>query len=165
MTKIEVNNKGQKVVVIDEIVFKCKRRIDWHGVEQFLKQYVGKQYRLDELDEMIYIGTDFPDEYANSKYSHKIYGTIGKAKANVSQAIPELIEIATNIVYQVNANDKHINNARYGWYRCTIRFSLPKCDDKGNIVGNNNFQGRMIIRHDNDGKKYLYDIVDIKKET
>lgn len=27
------------------------------------------------------------------------------------------------------------------------------------------FQGRMIIRHDADDKKYLYDLIDIKKET
>ena len=29
----------------------------------------------------------------------------------------------------------------------------------------NAFQGRMIIRFDADSKKYLYDIIDIKKET
>ena len=50
---------------------------------------------------------DFPDEYANSNYSARAHGTIGK----------------------------------------------------------NAFQSRMIIRFDEDGKKYLYDIIDIKKET
>ena len=29
----------------------------------------------------------------------------------------------------------------------------------------NVFHASMIIRHANDGKKYLYDIIDIKKET
>lgn len=24
---------------------------------------------------------------------------------------------------------------KYGWYRCTVRFTLPTCDDKGNIIG------------------------------
>ena len=165
MVRIDINDKGQKVVIIDEIIFSCKRKINWGGVEQFLKQYVGKGYSISETDDVIYIGSEFPDEYANSKYSHKIYGTIGKAKANASQAIPELIEIATNISYQENMDERHNINAKYGWYRCTIRFSLPICNDKGTIIGRNSYQGRMIIRHDSNGKKYLYDIVDIKKET
>lgn len=154
MTKIVVNDKGQKVVCIDEIVFSSKRKIDWVGVERFLKQYIGKNYVIDETD-----------EYANSIYSHKIYGTIAKAKANAAQAIPELIEIATNISFQDNSEEKHKTDAKFGWYRCTVRFSIPTCDDKGIRVGCNNYQGRMIIRCGADGKKYLYDIIDIKKET
>lgn len=165
MTKIVVNGKGQKVVCIDEIVFSSKRKIDWAGVEQFLKQYIGKNYVIDETDDTIYIGSDFPDEYANSIYSHRIYGTVAKAKANAAQAIPELIEIATNISFQDNSDEKHKTDAKFGWYRCMVRFSIPTCDDKGNRVGYNNYQGRMIIRCGADGKKYLYDIIDIKKET
>lgn len=165
MARIETNEKGQKTVTLDEIIFKCKGKIDWAGVEQFLKQYVGRECRIDETNDFIYIGSEFPDEYANSKYSHKIYGTIGKAKANASQAIPELIEIATNISFQENTDEKHKNNAKYGWYRCTVRFSLPICNDKGQVIGKNHYQGRIIIRHGSDGKKYLYDIIDIKKET
>lgn len=76
-----------------------------------------------------------------------------------------MIKIATNIAFQENTDEKHKNNAKYGWYRCTVRFSIPVSDDRGNIVGRNNYQGRMMIRHDKDGKKYLYDIIDIKKET
>ena len=49
-----------------------------------------------------------------------------------------------------------------------VRVSYPdiiEYDDKGNITGRNYYQGRMIIRHGADGKRYLYDIIDIKKET
>ncbi len=165
MATIEINEKGQRVIRIDTILFSGKRRINWVGVEEYLKKYVGESYTIDETDEIVYIGSDFPDEYANSQYSSKAYGTIGKAKANASQAIPEMIKTATNISFRENSEDKHTKNAKFGWYRCTVRFSLPTCDDKGNISGRNNFQGRMIIRHDMDGKKYLYDIIDIKKET
>jgi hypothetical protein len=42
---------------------------------------------------------------------------------------------------------------------------LPTCDDKGTIIGENLFQRRIIIRCGADGRKYLYDIIDIKKET
>jgi hypothetical protein len=165
LSKIITNEKGQKVVEIDTIVFSSKRRIDWDGVEQYLKRYVGQQYRIDETDDLIYIGTDFPDEYANSNYSAGAHGAIGKAKANASQVIPELIKIATNFSFRENSEDKHSKNAKYGWYICTVRFTLPTCDDKGNFIGKNAFQGRMIIRFDEDGKKYLYNIIDIKKET
>lgn len=165
MAKITTNEKGFKVVEIDTIVFSGKRKIDWSGVERYLKKYVGRQYVIDETDDLVFIGLDFPDEYSNSKDSVKALGTVGKAKANASQAIPELIRIASDISFQENLKEKHKTNAKYGWYRCTVRFTLPVSDDKGNIIGTNAFRGRMIIRCDADGKKYLYDIIDIKKET
>ena len=165
MTEIKINGKGRSVVEIDTIIFTSKRRIDWNGVEAYLKRYVGKTYILDELGEVIYIGSDFPDEYANSKYSMRALGTIGKAKANAVQAIPELIKTAVNTVFRENISEKHKVDAKNGWYRSTVRFSLPTHDDKGNVTGKNYFQGRMIIRCNEDRKKYLYDIIDIKKET
>ena len=165
MSDIEINDKGQKVIRINSVLFSSKRKIDWTGVEAYLKRYVGNEYVIDESNDIIYIGTDFPDEYANSRYSAKAFGTVGKAKANASQIIPELIKIATNIKFRENEEEKHSHDAKYGWYRCTIRFSLPTCDDTGKIVGRNHFRGRMIIRCDADGKKYLYDIIEIKKET
>lgn len=163
--EIVLDANGKKCVQINEIIFSSKRHVDWAGVETYLKQYIGNQYIIDESDEKIFIGSDFPDEYANSRYSHHIYGTIGKAKANASQALPQLIEIATNVKYQENSEKKHEKDAKFGWYRYTIRFSIPVCDENGKYIGRNRFQGRMIVRHDENGKKYLYDIVDIKKET
>jgi hypothetical protein len=69
-----------------------------------------------------------------------------------------------HISFRENTEDKHRKNAKFGWYRCTVWFTLPTCDAEGNVIGKNAFQGRMIIRFDEDGKKYLYDIIDIKKE-
>jgi len=165
LTEIKIDSNGNKVVVIDKILFSGKRRIDWKAVENYLKVFIGNEYVIDETDDLIYIGSDFPDEYTSGKYSSKAFGTIGRAKANASQAIPELIKVATNIIFQKNMKEKHKINAKYGWYRCTARFTVPTCDDKGKVTGQNTFYGRMIIRCDADGKKYLYDIIDIKKET
>lgn len=165
MSEIIINEKGQKVVRIDTIIFSSKRRIDWAGVEEYLKRYVGEEYVIDETDDVIYIGNDFPDEYAHSKDSSKSLGTIGKAKANISQAIPELIHIATNVTFSRNFEQKHSKNAKYGWLYFIVRFMLPITDDKKNIIGQNHYRGRMVIRCDQNGKTYLYDIVDIKKET
>ncbi|MCR5754856.1 MAG: hypothetical protein K6G30_08630 [Acetatifactor sp.] len=165
MNNIQITHcDGVKTVEINSIQFSGKRKIDWDSVEKYLKRYIGQHYQIDETDDMVYIGSDFPDEYANSKYSAKAFGTIGKAKANVAQAIPELIQTATNIIYRPNFDSKHNRDAANGWFRCTIRFTLPVMDDKGNTVGKNYFRGRMIIRCTFENRLYLYDIIDIKKE-
>jgi hypothetical protein len=165
LAKIVFNDKGQSIVRIDNVLFKGKRKIDWQGVERYLKKYIGEKYKSEAINEDIYVGSEFPDEFANSKYSHNIFGTIGKAKANASQAIPELISTISNVSFQDNMDEKHKINAKYGWYRGTVRFTLPICNDKGVVTGENLFQGRVIIRCGADGKKYIYDIIDIKKET
>ncbi len=59
MSDIIVNEKGQKVVRVDTIIFSSKRRIDWAGVEDYLKRYVGEAYLIDETDEVIYIRDGF----------------------------------------------------------------------------------------------------------
>ena len=38
-------------------------------------------------------------------------------------------------------------------------------DDKGELERYNVFHASMLVRHSNDGKLYLYDVIDIKKET
>jgi hypothetical protein len=156
---------GKKIVEINNILFSGKRKIDWNGVEKYLKKYVGESYMIDEKDEVIFIGSDFPDEYTHSEYRTKSFGTVGKAKANLSQVIPEVIQIATDPRYKKNLEDKHSKDAMLGWYYYTIRFSLPITNDRKEVIGKNYFIGRMVIRHAEDGNKYLYDIVDIKKET
>ena len=89
-----------------------------------------------------------------------------KAKANAAQGIPELIQIATNREFSKNIKKKHEKAAKYGWYRYDVRFALPVYDDKtGQVIRYNIFSARMLVRHDEDGKKYLYDLLAIKKET
>ncbi len=162
---ITVLEDGRKVVDILTVRFSGKRKIDWDGVEKYLKKYIGKSYVIDETDDLIYIGSDFPDEYAHSKYRKKVHGTLGKAKANASQAIRELIKTATNVMFVENKDLKHSVNAKNGWYWCKVHFSLPVTDENKKVIGKNLFYGRMVIRCDVKGKKYLYDIIDIQKET
>ena len=80
------------------------------------------------------------------------------AKANAAQAIPEMIEIATNGVFEDNRKAKHGRDAKNGWYRYDTRFALPVYGDEGNIERYNIFRGRLLIRHASSGKKYLFDI-------
>lgn len=88
-----------------------------------------------------------------------------KAKANATQGIPEMIEIATNKEYEENRKAKHNKDAKFGWYRYESRFALPVFDENGEIERYNIFHVLMLMRHSHNGKLYMYDIIDIKKET
>ena len=44
---------GRKVVDILTVRFSGKRRIDWDGVELYLKKYIGKSYVIDETDDPV----------------------------------------------------------------------------------------------------------------
>ena len=120
---------GNKIVFIHDVKFKGKRSIEWTEVEEYLKQFVGNSYVIEDTKDMIYIGTDFPDEYAHSEYTTSLKG------------------------------------AKLGWYRFDSRFALPVYKESGEIAGYNVFNVIMVVRHAQDGKLYLYDIVNIKKET
>lgn len=156
---------GNKVVLIQDIIFKGKRSVEWSDVEEYLKQFVGEVYTIADTTDLIYIGADLPDEYAHSKYTMVLKGANAKAKANAAQGVPEIIEIATQKSHKDNFKEKHNKNAKYGWYRYESRFALPVYDSLGEIERYNVFQVVMIVRHAEDGKMYLYDIMNIKKET
>lgn len=80
-------------------------------------------------------------------------GAKAKAKANAAIAIPELIQNAANPTYEENRKDKHNKNARNGWYR----YDVP--------VRYNIFKARLLINHAANNKKYLYDVLAIKKRN
>lgn len=162
---------GNRIVVINDIRFKGRQNIDWYEVEQYLKQYVGEFIEIagsmenKYSKEIIYIGSDLPDEYTGSNYTAKLKGALAKAKANAAQGIPEMIEIAGNKRFRENLAKKHDKNAEFGWYRYDSRFALPVFGDGGEVLRYNVFHVELVIRHAMDRKLYLYDIVNIKKET
>ena len=157
--------EGKDIVVINDIIFKGKRSVNWKDVREYLEKYVGEFYTIASTQDIIYIGSDLPSEYSGSVYTKKLNGTVAKAKANAAQGIPELIEISVGKHFRENSGRKHKWNARNGWYRYDSRFALPVYNDYGAIERYNVFHASMIIRHANDGKMYLYDILDVKKET
>ena len=157
--------EGNKIVIINDIIFKGRRSIDWSDVENYLKQYVGDVYSIAENNELIYIGAELPDEYTGSVYTKKLKGGAAKAKANAAQGIPEMIEIAKNGVLEKNRKARHARDAKNGWYRYDTRFAIPVYGDDGDIEKYNIFKSCLLIRYAANGKKYLYDILEIKKET
>ena len=76
-----------------------------------------------------------------------------------------MIEIASNGIFEINRKGKHGRNAKNGWYRYDSRFAIPVYSDCGELEKYNIFKARLLIRHAASGKKYLYDILEIKKET
>lgn len=156
---------GNKIVLINDIIFKGKRSVDWDDVKAYLEAYVGEFYEIADTKDIIYIGKELPDEYTGSRYTHTLKGANAKAKANASQGIPEMLEIATGKHFRENMGEKHRRNAANGWYRYDSHFALPVYGDDGEVERYNVFHASMLIRHDADGKMYLYDIMDIKKET
>lgn len=133
-------------------------------VKLYLKGYMGDFYQIQENAEKIYIGNELPEEYTESESRKALKGASAKAKANAATAIPELIQIASNPEYQENNKEKHNKDAKNGWYRYDIRFALPVYEENI-LVRFNVFGARLLVNYAENGKKYLYDILAIKKET
>lgn len=162
---VVIGNDGEKIVVIPQIIFKGKRSISWKDVEQYLVRYVGEMIMISGTEEFILIDRTFVDEYTGSDYTNKLVGALPKVKANMSQGIPQMIEIATEKRWKSDFDCKHKKKAGKGWFRYNTRFALPVMNDKGEIIEFNVFRAVLIVRYSADGKLYLYDIQNIKKET
>ena len=159
----DVNDNN--IVIINDIIFKGKRSVNWDDVKTYLIEHVGEIYTITESGDVVYLGKDLPDEYTGSDYTYLLKGTVAKAKANASQGLGEMLEIATNRSFTPNRKEKHNIDAANGWYRYESRFALPVYGDNGEVDRYNVFRVYMIVRHDLNGKKYLYDVINIKKET
>lgn len=57
---------GKSVVVVNDLRFKGRRSVDWNLVEDCLKEYIGQCAEITETSDVVYIGTDFPDEFTHS---------------------------------------------------------------------------------------------------
>ena len=156
---------GEKFALINDIRFKGKTKEEWKEIEVYLKEYIGKYYEISETAEKIYIGKDFPDEFVHGKDKTVLKGPNLKAKANAAQAVGELIQIAANKSASEDYKGKHGAQAKYGWYRYDTRLALPVYNDTGELQRYNIYKLRMLVRHDEDGKLYLYDFLRTKKET
>lgn len=160
-----IKGKNQDgIVVINDIVFKGKRNVDWEAVKKYLQRYVGTYYQVEENKDIVYVGNEFPEEFTESESRKALKGTNAKAKANAATVIPELIQNAINPVYEENKKEKHNKDAKNGWYRYNIKFAVPVYEN-GRILRYNIFNARLLVNHAENGKKYLYDILAIKKET
>ena len=66
--------EGKAIVLIDHLLFRSRRQIDWNVVEEYLKSCIGKYFEIAETAEKIYVGKDFPDEFSHSKDTKNLKG-------------------------------------------------------------------------------------------
>ena len=150
-----------KYIRIPKILFSGKKSLSWNKVKSYLSKYSGSTVTVKETGDIIHIGSHFATEYCGSIYTKSLHGTLEKAKANMTQIIPELLEKASNRRWVENKHEKHSNDAKGGWYRYDVFFSMPVT-----FAGEtswNNYRGTAVARI-NDNGIYLHDIVNVKKE-
>ena len=163
---IIVDANGGYIAIINDKKFRGLTKEDWDLVEEYLKGYVMDCYEITETAETVFIGTEFPDEYTSSNSRIVLKGARKKAKAVAAQGIPELIKIASDPKWEENREEKHNKDAKYGWYRYSVRFGIPVYNDKdGSLERYNIFSAILLVKHAEDGNKYLHDLITIKKET
>lgn len=158
---------GKQVVWIEENILKQNKGKPVHQfVADFIAEHIGDVYTIIESGQKIYIGEDLPGEYTQSEYTQEVLQknpNIVKVKNKAAANIGEIIEIATNRKWE-KADHTHNKDAKYGIYKYDTRFGFPVKDAKENVVGANVYKAKLVIRNASDGKKYLYDIVSIKKD-
>lgn len=123
--------------------------------------------------ENVYICTDENNNKIVTISSIKFKGKRSVDWKNVEEYLSRYRNMSAKILekgYEIRidgsfAEQKHSSNAKYGWYRYTCRFQLPVMNEAGDIERFNQFRIEMVIRHASDHNRYLYDFVNIKKET
>lgn len=63
-----------------------------------------------------------------------------------------MIMITNEREFEENRKDKHLKNAKYGWYSYVTRFALPVYEENGDIERYNVFRAIMLVRHAEDSK-------------
>lgn len=133
-------------------------------MEKYLKKYIGETYVVEAYKDKISIAGEFPDEYAESKYTKSLRGALAKAKANAAQIIGELIGCAENKRWIENKNSKHCKDASQGWYRYDTCFILPVKGSDEEMERKNVYEATLVVRKTQQGM-FLYDMINIKKEA
>ena len=158
----EVN--GKQIVWIENNPLSLKDLTNYKKVAAYIAEHVGEAYTIIESGYKVYIGEDMPREYTQSKYTTAILKNnqpVLRAKKKAIGSFGEMIEIATNRRWE---KAKHSTNkdAKYGVYRYSTAFAFP-VKQNSEVVNVKSFDAELVILNSSDGKKYLYDIVNIKE--
>lgn len=126
-------------------------------IKDYLTKHIGEYADIIESGQRVYLGEDLPGEYAFSQSAQGLTLAQKMAKGRATTGLKEIINNATNRKYSKNKKEKHNVDAKYGFYKYDTKFSF-KVKGKEQV-----YSGTILIRNDTDGKKYLYDILNIKK--
>ena len=153
---------GQKVVWVDNNILdeKPADQSDASYIKEYLVNHIDDVYTIIESGSKVYPAKKLPDEYLYSKFSQslaKYNRSKYHAKLRFVPGIGEMVEIATNRRWE-KTKHTHNKNAKYGIYRYDTRIAFQG----GN--GPKAYMAELIILNADDGRKYLYDVVGIKKD-
>ena len=76
-----------------------------------------------------------------------------------------MLKIAFSRQFKKNKGENHQWHAKNEWYKYESRFALPVFTETGEAARYTVFHASMLITHATDGRRYLYDVLKIKKET
>lgn len=125
--------------------------------KRIIESQKNKTYKNLESSYNVLIDNKVSNEYIYSKNTRNLSKELKKVKCILSNYLKELILLGKDKEIINIKKDKHTYDAKYGFYRYKIRFSLK---DKEETI----YNAVLLIRNSYNGKKYLYDILDIKKE-
>lgn len=159
---IEQDSTGKDVVVVQEDIFKGregeKRK---KVVTEYLKNHIGDMFTMIENGKNVYLGKDLPKEYSYSRTTKNLGRDRRFVKQKATPGIGEMVEIATNERWESPVHkEKHENDAKYGFYKYDTRFAVRDRSGEYEI-----YDAELVVRHNEDGKLYLYDVQGIKKDT
>lgn len=157
---------GQQIAWIENSSLSNKDLRDHKKIAEYIGRHIGEVYTIIESGRRVYIGEDLPSEYTQSEYTKRLLknnpATL-KAKNRASDALGDMIEIASGRRWE-KTKHTHNKDAKFGMYRYNSRFAFAV--NGGNGTPNvHAYDVELLIRNASDGKKYLYDIVNIKKNT
>lgn len=127
-------------------------------IHDYIKEHIGEMYTIIESGQKVYLGEDLPGEYTYSKSAQSLPTTNKLAKGRAASNFKEIVENVNNRKWEKSEKAKHKKDAKYGFYKYDTTFSF---DYNGNEKV---YTGTVLIRNAENGKKYLYDILNIRPQ-
>ncbi len=166
------NTAQGPVVVLDEDITENKPEDQKYTeyIESYLADLFSDESYLGTLPESgmkVYASEELPNEYSGSTYTKYLRNRKQErfyAKMKAASSLDELVEIATGRKWE-KAKHEHNKDAKYGVYKYNARFAFPVKDSAGKTDSYRAYTCDLVIINASDGKKYLYDIINIKEDT
>lgn len=146
-----------RVKINDNIFENTNNKSISKTIYNYLTEHINEYADIIESGQRVYLGKDLPGEYTYSKSAQSLPLPQKMAKGRAVTELKEIINNATNREYSNYKKQKHVNDAKYGFYKYDTKFSFEQ-NGKEQV-----YTGTILIRNDANGKKYLYDILNIKK--
>lgn len=158
---------GKKIAWVENSGLSRRDLHDYKKVAEYIGEHIGEAYTIIESGSRVYIGEDLPGEYTQSEYTRRLFAKNRSAlfaKNKATDSIGDMIEIAENRRWE-KTKHTHNKDAKYGMYRYDTCFAFPIKNNAGKVVDVKAYDAELLIRNASNGKKYLYDIVNIKENT